>query len=113
MIFFMRRAIFLHLETILKDYPRMDVYIAERQNNKFLHIADDKAICTMREQQAAIKQTLAKANHLEIKIIEQLYFYRNANKTLDGIALDMHISRNTIFYQRNKFLENLRRELGW
>lgn len=91
----------------------MDEYILERQNNKFLHIADDKAICTMREQQSAIKQTLAKSNHLEIKIIEQLYFYRNANKTLDGIALDMHVSRNTIFYQRNKFLENLRRELGW
>lgn len=108
-----KRTVFLHLESILRDYPKMNDYIDKRIHNIYYSPDDDRAVASLRIQQSVVKECLAKSSEPEIELIDTLYFHHDPNKTLDGIAYDLHISPSTLFYRRNKFLESMRRGLGW
>lgn len=109
----MKRAVFLHLESILRDYPKMNEYIERRKNNIYYSPEDDRTVASLRMQQGVVRECLAKASDPEIELIDTLYFHHDPNKTLDGVAYDLHISPSTLFYRRNKFLEAVRHGLGW
>lgn len=109
----MKRAIFLHLESILRDYPKMNDYIKSKRDNIYYSVDDDRAVSALVNQQSVVKECLSKASDPEIELIDALYFHHNPNQTLDGVAYDLHIAPSTLYYRRNKFLENMRKGLGW
>lgn len=109
----MKRAVFLHIESILKDYPKMNDYINIRKQNKYYSPEDDRVVNCLRNQQGVVKDCLQNSSDDEIELIDALYFHHDPNKTLDGVAYDLNISRSTLFYKRNKFLEEVRHGLGW
>ena len=109
----MKRAVFLHIQSILRDYPRMDQYIENRRNSPYYCVEDDRAVNALMEQQAAIETALMRSDDLSKAIVDKLYFHNDPNQTIDRVAMELHISRNTLFYRRNKFLECIRHSLGW
>ena len=48
-----------------------------------------------------------------LEAVNALYFNREPNKTIEGVALSLNISRRTLFYRRNKFMEKGKKLLGW
>lgn len=82
-------------------------------NNIYYSPEDDRAVASLRNQQNVVQECLSNSSELEIELIDTLYFHHDPNKTLDGVAYDLHISSSTLFYRRNKFLEMMRRGLGW
>lgn len=109
----MKRAVFLHIESILRDYPRMNDYIKQRLNNKYYSLGDDKAVSVLIEQQMVVKNCLVNSSEDDQELIDSLYFHHDPNKTIDGVAMDLNISRSALFYKRNKFMEAIKRGLGW
>lgn len=109
----MKRPVFLHLEAILRDYPKMDNYIKERQSQEYYSVDDDRYVESLRWQKRCVHSCYLAADWGTKDVVQSLYFKPNPNLTIDGLAEHLHISRSTLFYRRNKFLENLRRELGW
>lgn len=109
----MKRAVFLHIESILRGYPRMNDYIKQRLNNKYYSLDDDKAVSVLIEQQMVVKNCLVNSTEEDQQLIDALYFHHDPNQTLDGVAYDLHIAPSTLYYRRNKFLENMRKGLGW
>lgn len=109
----MQRSIFLHIEQLLKDYPRMNDYINQYQHNKYFSLDDEKRILVLKEQQDIIKETIKNMDDDTLEAVNALYFNREPNKTIDGVALSLNISRSTLFYRRNKFMEKVKKLLGW
>lgn len=91
----------------------MESYIDNRKKAPFYSIDDDKQVSWLRKQQVVIKKCLEQATILTQEIVDALYFHHDPNKKIDCIAYEMHISRSQLFYNRNKFLEAVRKELGW
>lgn len=110
---YVKRAVFLHIESILRDYPEMDKYIANRKNATYYTLDDDRQLSTLRWQKETVSRCLEQADNITLELVGKLYFHRNPNQTLDRVALDLHISRSRLFYVRNKFLEAVRKGLGW
>lgn len=109
----MKKAVFLHMEAILRDYPKIDEYIKNRQNSAYYSIEDDRFIASLRWQKKCVSEVLLKTDFATKRVIDALYFQRNPNLTLEGVADHLHISRTNLYYKRNHFLETLRKELGW
>lgn len=109
----MQRSTFLHIEQLLKDYPKMNDYINQYEHNEYFNLDDEKRILVLKEQQHTIKETIENMDDETLEAINALYFNREPNLTIDGIALSLNISRNTLFYRRNKFIEKVKRLLGW
>lgn len=109
----MKRSVFLHIEDIVKCYPRMNEFINKCANNPYYQLDDEKRISILKEQQSVIKNVISNSSSEILEVVDGLYFHHDPNKNLDGVAYDLHISTSTLFYRRNKFLESVRRGLGW
>lgn len=107
------RTVFLHLEHIIAEYPRIDEFIDKCKTNPFFDIDDEQRILTLKQYQSAIGDTLNQSDETTQLVINKMYFKRNPNQTIDGLAVSLHISRSSLFYKRNKFLESVRHKLGW
>ena len=109
----MKRSVFLHLEDIIRDQDNLEVYIAEKKGNPYFSVSDAKVVDTLTTQLHALQKCMVRADNATLDVIDILYLHPNPNLNLDGIALKLHMSKRNILYKRNKFLEDLRRELGW
>lgn len=109
----MQRAVFLHLEQLLKNYPKIDNFIASIQENPYFGLDDEKRIMTLKQEQTAVRDAISNTDDDTLETIDSLYFHHDPNKTVEGVALDLNISRSTLFYRRNKFLELVKNNLGW
>ena len=109
----MKRAVFLHIQSILHDYPRMDQYITQRKQATYYCPDDDRVVNSLRWQQEAVAETWSDSDDISKQVINKLYFNHDPNQTIDGLAMELHISRSTLFYKRNKFFESVRHKLGW
>ena len=108
-----KRSVFLHLEDIIRDQDNLEVYIAEKKGNPYFSVSDAKVIDTLTTQLHALQRCMVRADDATLDVIDILYLHPNPNLNLDGIAFKLHMSKRNILYKRNKFLEDLRRELGW
>lgn len=109
----MQRAVFLHLEQILRDYPKVDNFIASIQENPYFGLDDEKRIIILKQHKEAIRETIKAMDGNVLEVINSLYFQHDPNKTLEGLAYDLHIAPSSLYYRRNKFLETLCKKLGW
>lgn len=109
----MKRAVFLHIEQLLKDYPNINNFIADIEKSPYFGVDDQRRIITLKQEQSAVKDAILNSGDDTLETINSLYFHHDPNKTVDGVALDLNISRSTLFYRRNKFLELVRSNLGW
>lgn len=91
----------------------MDQYITQRKQATYYCPNDDRVVNSLRWQQGAVADAWQTADDLTKAIIDKLYFKPNPNLSIDGLAMELHISRSTLFYRRNKFLETIRHNLGW
>ena len=55
----MKRAVFLHLESILRDYPKMNDYIKSKRDNIYYSVDDDRAVSALINQQSVVKECLS------------------------------------------------------
>lgn len=109
----MQRAVFLHLEQLLRDYPKVDNFIASIQESPYFGVDDQRRIMTLKQEQTAVRDAISNTDDDTLETIDSLYFHHDPNKTVEGVALDLNISRSTLFYRRNKFLELVKNNLGW
>lgn len=137
----MEKAIFNHIEKMLKDYPKIDSYIKQRENeimypykpdrdenigggralNKrdesaemtAITIADDKYIQGLKRNKEIISRCLKQSDSLTYEIIEQLYFKEFPFLTMTGIAQFNHVDRTVCSRRRTQFFEKIAEELGW
>jgi transcriptional regulator with PAS, ATPase and Fis domain len=107
------RSVFLHIEHIIVEYPRIDEFIEISQNNPYFGRDDEQRILTLKQHKAAVQDVFNQSSDDTRQVIDALYLNRDPNKTADGVALALHISRATLFYRRNKFFESVRKRLGW
>lgn len=49
----MQRAVFLHLEQLLKDYSGINNFIAEIEKNPYFGVDDQRRIMTLKQEQTA------------------------------------------------------------
>lgn len=109
----MQRAVFLHLEQLLRDYPKIDNFIANIQESPYFGLDDEKRIITLKQHKNAIRETIKAMDDNVLEVINSLYFQHDPNKTLEGLAYDLHIAPSSLYYRRNKFLETLCKKIGW
>lgn len=109
----MQRAVFLHLEQLLKDYSGINNFIAEIEKSPYFGLDDEKRIIILKQHKEAVRDAISNTDEETLETIDSLYFHHDPNKTLEGVALDLNISRSTLFYRRNKFLELVKNNLGW
>lgn len=109
----MKRAVFLHLEQLLKDYSGINNFIAEIEKSPYFSVDDQRRIMTLKQEQNAVRDAISNTDEETLETIDSLYFHHDPNKTVEGVALDLNISRSTLFYRRNKFLELVKNNLGW
>lgn len=137
----MRRSTILRVEDILRDYPQLDAYIAQRiedlkypaverdenvgggraQNKEtnpildmLITIDEDERINALKRQKAAIADCLDKSDHMTQVIIEDYYFYNDRALSLAGViaAKQLAVSDRSAYRMRDKFLFKLAHKLG-
>ena len=109
----MKRAVFLHLEQLLKDYSGINNFIAEIEKSPYFSVDDQRRIMTLKQEQNAVRDAISNTDNDTLETIDSLYFHHNPNQTLDGVAYDLNIAPSTLYYRRNKFLELVKNNLGW
>ena len=137
----MEKAVFNHIEKMLKDYPKIDSYIRQRENeimypyrsdhdenigggralNKrdestelaAITIADDKYIQGLKRNKEIINRCLKQSDSLTYEIMEQLYFKEFPFLTMTGIAQFNHVDRTVCSRRRTQLFEKIAEELGW
>ena len=137
----MEKAIFNHIEKMLRDYPKIDSYIRQRENeimypykpdrdenigggralNKrdestelaAITIADDKYIQGLKRNKEIISRCLKQSDSLTYEIMEQLYFKEFPFLTMTGIAQFNHVDRTVCSRRRTQLFEKIAEELGW
>lgn len=136
----MRRSTFRHIEDILRDYPKIDSYIEERENelrypvkqidenvgggrsNKFrehqtdilITIDEDKRLNMLKKQRDVIDDCLDECGEDTATIVKELYFRKHPELTLDGMITSgmIHLSRSPAYQHRNQFIKDVAEGLG-
>lgn len=137
----LKRGTFKHIEDILRDYPRIDSYLKQREEEllyptkeqddnigggksseigkpteqKGITLAEDMRLRELRKQKDAIERTLNKADFLTCRVIESYYMCKQP-KTWESVSFEVssgQISSRTLRRMRTEFFKNLAVELGW
>ncbi|WP_124058447.1 transcriptional regulator [Vaginisenegalia massiliensis] len=135
----MERATFNYIRKVLRDYPHLEKYIAERKQelqnpwketdlnadvksnatsdvvgNLIVTIDDDKRIKTLERNLEAINKVLATCDENTLTIAHELYMKRYPQYTIDGLIKNglIFVSRSKAFELRNKLFEDIAIELG-
>lgn len=137
----MKRGTFKHIEEILRDYPKIDKYLSDREEEilhpikendenvggsrstdisktterKAITLAEDMRLRELRKQKEAVEYAFECSDFLTRRVIECYYMSRN-KKTWDTVTLEVasgQISISTIKRLRTSFFEKIANELGW
>ncbi|WEV56143.1 hypothetical protein [Ligilactobacillus acidipiscis] len=129
----MKKELFHYVESIIRDYPEARQHISDRENeltykfnefrdenvgggrpqfvknegvaNMAVKIADDKELVNLRRNMKAVRNAFEEADEDTKEIIESIYFVKRPEKTIDGIAQDIGLSRTLAYKKRRVFME--------
>ncbi|MGF3112485.1 transcriptional regulator [Facklamia sp. P13064] len=135
----MKRSTFNYIQDILRDYPKLDKYIEEREEelrypfkptdinagiqgngrndkmtNMLITIEEDKRITALRRNQRVISDNLDECDEDTKTIINELYLKKYPRYTMNGLVENkiIYCSRSQAFNLRNRFFENIADDLG-
>lgn len=137
----MKRGNFKHIEELLRDYPRLDKYLKDREEEllyptkepdkniggsrstvisktterKAILIAEDMRLRELRKQKEAIDYAFECSDYLTKRVIE-CYYMSKTKKTWDTVTLEVasgQISVRTLKRLRTSFFEKIESALGW
>ncbi|MBS4750985.1 DUF722 domain-containing protein [Carnobacteriaceae bacterium zg-ZUI78] len=136
----MKKGTFKHIEDILRDYPKINQYLKEREeelmyplqqdNNvggsrstlvdkpterKVITILEDKQLRQMKRQKEAIEYAFESSDVLTCEMIK-LYYMSKTKKTWEIVAFELYngqISIRTLKRSRTLFFEKIANALGW
>ena len=137
----MKKSTFKHIEDILRDYPKYDKYLMERELEilypyneskddnvggrngdisktvevKALRLADDRRLCKLKEQKQAVDEALEQSDSLTISVIAA-YYFDNKSLTWDGVSQSVSggiVSNTTCRRMRDHFVNKVANNLGW
>lgn len=137
----MKRGTFKHIEEILRDYPRIEKYLKEREEEllyptqeidenvggsrstdiikvterKAITLAEDMRLRELRKQKEAIDYTFKKSDYLTQRIIT-CYYMSDIKKTWESVSYELssgQISTRTLRRLRTDFFKTLAFVLGW
>ena len=136
-----KRSTIRKVEDILRDYPKIDKYIEEREQelryptatrdenvgggkaqykypettlNTIITIDDDRRINALKHQREVIDDCLDGAEHDTEVIINELYFKKHQQYTIDGLISShcINVSRATAFRLKSRFISKCAKKLG-
>lgn len=137
----MKRSTIRTVEDILRDYPKIDKYIEQREQelrypvtpvdenvgggraqNGFndstdrliITLDEDKRINALKKQRQVIDDCLDEVGEDTEIIIDELYFRKRPRYTIDGLISNglIHVSHTKAFGLRNKFVKECAKGLG-
>ncbi|MDT7015403.1 transcriptional regulator [Levilactobacillus namurensis] len=137
----MKRSTIRTVEDILRDYPKIDKYIEQREQelrypvtpvdenvgggraqNGFndstdrliITLDEDKRINALKKQRQVIDDCLDEVGEDTEIIIDELYFRKRPRYTIDGLITNglIHVSRRKAFYLKKQFIHDCAKELG-
>lgn len=137
----MRKSTFHKIEDILRDYPRLDSYIKQREEElrypmqvtddnvgggrsnypdheqvarTLITIDEDRRLNAFKRQKQVVDHCLEDAEENTKIIIRQLYFERHPEYTLRGLVMNhvVKVSRNRAYELRNEFIKECAEMLG-
>jgi len=137
----MRKSTFHKIEDILRDYPRMEDYIKQREEElrypvqipddnvgggrsnypdheqpirTLITIDEDRRLNGLKREQRIVKQCFIDSDDYTKIIITELYFNRHPRYTLRGLVTMnvVKISRNHAYKLRNAFIRECAIQLG-
>lgn len=134
----LRRSTFNLVRDILRDYPKLDAYIAKRKEeiefpykpsdvnadirgnqqtdnmtNRLIKIEQDKRLIGLERQKLVIELNINQADERTSTIIEELYFKARPKYTPKGLADEvLHIDESYLHKLRNDFFIQLATDLG-
>lgn len=137
----MKRSTIRKIEDILRDYPKIDKYIEQREQelrypmkpaddnvgggktslehdvgmlNTLITIDDDKRINALKRQRMIIDDCLDEAGNDTTVIINELYFKKHQQYTIDGLIANhlINVSHTKAFKLRNEFITECAKGLG-
>lgn len=137
----MRLSTIRKVEDILRDYPKIDKYIEDREQELrypvkpaddnvgggkaqykygsqtldiLITIDDDRCINTLRGQQNVITDCLDDAGKDTEVIINELYFRKRPQYTIDGLIANhlINVSRRNAFRLKNSFIKECAKGFG-
>ncbi|ARW13410.1 hypothetical protein C7M33_00001 [Lactiplantibacillus plantarum] len=136
-----KRSTIRKVEDILHDYPKIDKYIEEREQelryptaprddnvgggkaqykypettlNTIITIDDDRRINALKHQREVIDDCLDGVGRDTEVIIKELYFKKHQRYTIDGLITNhlVNVSRTKAFQLRNDFVAECAKGLG-
>ena len=109
----MKRSVFLHIADVLRFYPSYEQSIEQCLQTVPYTPVEDRSARNMVKYKHAVDNCIANSDTLTNEVIRLLYFERNPNLSNEGIAMELHIDRATLYRHRDRFFERMRKEIGW
>lgn len=136
-----KRSTIRKVEDILRDYPKIDKYIEKREQelryptvprddnvgggkaqykypettlNTIITIDDDRRINALKHQREVIDNCLDGVGHDTEVIVNELYFKKHQQYTIDGLITNhlINVSHTKAFKLRNEFIMECAKGLG-
>ncbi|MGK4179332.1 transcriptional regulator [Lapidilactobacillus dextrinicus] len=133
------RAVYSHIEKLLRDYPKTDKLIKDKQGSimypfyerddnigggkrntpsnrtetMIITIADDKYIQNLKAVKSIIDDCLARCDNDTVRIINELYFKSHSPETITSLSIKLHTSRTSISRKRTAVFKAIQLQLGW
>ncbi|KRM73021.1 hypothetical protein FC34_GL000741 [Lacticaseibacillus brantae DSM 23927] len=76
-------------------------------------IADDRRLTNLERNKKVVERCLGNADEDTVVIINELYIKQHPTLTIQGVAQKLNLSVPSVKRRRQRFLEDLREELGW
>lgn len=137
----LKRGTFKHIEDILRDYPRIDSYLKQREEEllhptkeqndnigggksseigkpteqKGITLAEDMRLKELRKQKEAIEYVFSTCDVITCNAIKS-YYMSPMKKTWEIVSYELssgQLSIQTLKRSRLAFFEKLAKELGW
>ena len=135
----MKRSTFNYIKDILRDYPNIDKYIREREEElrtpyrktdlnadikgnrisdsmttMMITIEQDRRLSALERNKRVIEDNLQECDEDTRTIIEELYIKKYTQYTMDGLVQNglIYCSRRKAFNLRDAFFENVARDLN-
>lgn len=133
----MERATFNYIAKVLRDYPHLDQYIQDReqelmapwreqdenigggkatmrngQERMAVTIADDRRLSNLKDRKKNVERCLAQSDRNTTMVIQELYFKDRPIYTMEGIAELLNADKSTVSRWRAHFFQLMADELG-
>ena len=135
----MKQGTFKYIEQLLRDYPEMDNYIKQREEELIfpdelaidqnigggrssfiskptermaITITEDKRLQMLIRYKRAIDKLIDEVDPITVGVVQMFYFQKPRLRTWEGIAIDSGLSERQCRRFRDKFFVMMADELG-